>query len=136
MDSLFTLYTLLGLGAVWMIIWREGQKQWSLTPRDVSGPSGRDHAKTERRTARCGIAPPSRTALTRAAMSAFAHRKELIPMHDLPADVDKDFQEEQIQEGQNVHSIPQFFAAEWKSLWPAWTLGLIAVIVIIWLRYH
>jgi hypothetical protein len=57
-------------------------------------------------------------------------------MHDHPADDDREFQQEQIQEGQNIHSIPQFFAAELKSLWPAWTLGLIAIIVIIWLRIH
>jgi len=53
-----------------------------------------------------------------------------------PANVDKEFQEEQLLEGQNIHSIRQFFAAEWKSLWPAWVLGLIAIIVIIWLRFN
>jgi hypothetical protein len=67
-------------------------------------------------------------------MPAFERRKEFVPMRDHSADVDKEFREEQIQEGQNIHSIRRFFVAMWKSLWPAWTLGLIAVIVIIWLR--
>lgn len=57
-------------------------------------------------------------------------------MRDHPADGDKEFQEEQLLEGQNIHSIRQFFAAEWTSLWPAWALGLIAIIVIIWLRFN
>ncbi|MGE0856898.1 MAG: hypothetical protein AB7L18_12480 [Hyphomicrobiaceae bacterium] len=48
----------------------------------------------------------------------------------------KDFQEEQIQEGQNVHSIPQFFKGELTSLWPALALGLIAIVVILWFRFH
>ncbi|MDF3043275.1 MAG: hypothetical protein K0Q71_5981 [Thermomicrobiales bacterium] len=58
-------------------------------------------------------------------------------MSDNSADVDeKEFQQEQIQEGENVHTIPQFFAAELKTLWPAWVLGLIAIVFIIWLRFQ
>jgi hypothetical protein len=57
-------------------------------------------------------------------------------MRDSSPVSDKEFQEEQIQEGENVHSIPQFFAAELKTLWPAWVLGLIAILFIIWLRFH
>ena len=57
-------------------------------------------------------------------------------MRDRSSVSDKEFQDEQIQEGQNIHSIQQFFAAELKSLWPAWVLGLIAIIIIIWLRFQ
>ncbi len=57
-------------------------------------------------------------------------------MRDNPAGVDdKEFKDEQFQEGENVHSIPQFFTGELKSLWPAWALGLIAILIIIWLRF-
>lgn len=57
-------------------------------------------------------------------------------MRDRSSVSDKEFQDEQIQEGQNIHSIQQFFAAELKSLWPAWVLGLIAIVIIIWLRFQ
>ena len=45
-------------------------------------------------------------------MPAFSRREEPVLTRDILADIDdQEFQEEQIQEGENVHSIPQFFAA-------------------------
>ena len=57
-------------------------------------------------------------------------------MHDDPANMERDLRDEQIQEGENIHSIGQFFGAEMTSLWPAWMLGAVAAIVIIWFNLH